>query len=432
MENITRRTLLGLGLAGLVGTGLVCTSKTVEDSIKVEETIEKPITLQEYEDAYRTIENLGLEIDEDHSMFRKGSKSLIVYLPDIHTIYYQEKQKKRIKMLDDNLDFDIIGLEGMSGEIDETKLKKIREEEIRFFDENTIERDRRGDSIEDSDSDEIKLQKYFNMYSEASHNFDSESDIFQEDFNDGIRKKGNARYKAFHEMNRFSSRTHSLIPRKDPFGNIIETPVLGFMLRKKYHSNNIRIDAPGLHYARDLETRARKFGIESLGTDSKASYISNACSVNDGVSKLEKHIGEFTKAFNNFKQAYDGVGTSEDQERLLEMEKKYNEFIGFFQSYVGQMKDFRDAQLEKLPVEISNSIIESDYDIMGKFHPHGDIILESRSHDWVSNSRDFRNVMLIGGAGHTETVFDGTEKYDCSSISLKPLEGFGYSLKPTE
>ena len=123
----------------------------------------KPISNEEYKSTIQSIQKAGYSIDEKNSRFRTDSKTLLIYLPDVHEEDYARLQRKRIIDIDKAIGLDSIGLEGFVGEIDCSKISKLERERDKFYDKNTIPLFQGGKGvgyhIKEGDSPPLRLQK---------------------------------------------------------------------------------------------------------------------------------------------------------------------------------------------------------------------------------------------------------------------------------
>ena len=158
---LTRRKAL-TGLVAL-GADLYLESQGIGLVTGTRRALRKPISQEDYEQTLKATRRLGLGVDDAHSTFREGSKTLIVYLPDVHQEWYARKQRERIAALDRGIDFDIIGLEGLVGRIDVEAIRERLEQTKVFHRENTINHVWKDPScdydIKDTDNSTVRLQK---------------------------------------------------------------------------------------------------------------------------------------------------------------------------------------------------------------------------------------------------------------------------------
>lgn len=405
----------GLGLAGL-GIAWAITGRDY-------------ITLKEYQAAETTLFSLEHEIDQEHSGFRENSDSLVIYLPDIHKPYYQKRQRPRIESIDQNIVLDAIGLEGIAGEVDPEKVKKLVERSEAYWEANvipTIVLDEDLDyNILKEDSPEIRLQKLKVAYDEA---IDWAKDGYW--LNPTVKKdreENNKRHQAALEFEVSTGQLFTIIPHRElrRFRNF--NPVSQFMLMKGFQNSDPRLTAPGKVYS-NLETRAKMVGMENSRNDGRASDIFDAYTLQLDISKIEQQLEETNRLFAITKKDHENLGTQEEQARTNKRNQAYEAFANELASYKREMIEYRNNLLVNISPEMRNAILACRYNQEGidgteEFQPkeYENLVLRQRSQDWITNLSNHRTSMLIGGAAHTDTIAQAAQDNNISLISLTKL-----------
>tara|TARA_Y100000310_G_scaffold305432_1_gene345577 strand:+ start:596 stop:1846 length:1251 start_codon:yes stop_codon:yes gene_type:complete len=416
MRKLSRRQVLtGIG-AAIVGTGVLRYLVTRD-----------PITQEEYRAAERTLYNLEHEIDQEHSGFRPNSDSLIIYLPDQHTKYYAKGQRKRIQSIDQNIELNAIGLEGMAGLVDELKVKRLLERSETYWDANTIPTSvpdpERDYDPSNTDSPEIRLQKLRVKFEESE---DVTIDGFYKNptFQKDLRER-NKRYSAYTEFSKSMWDLFFFIPNEQSQFFHGEDAASRFMSMREFQGNDPRITAPGLLYY-DLETKAQKIGIENQGNDEKSMDFLDAYKLQLDTSRIDIQLAETNRLFERVKAGYGGIGTKEEQARLKKMTGAYETFTKELTSYKEAMTSFRDTILTRVSPKTRDAILSCSYNSKEKepINPpeFDQLVVRTRSQDWVDNLSDHRTSMLIGGIGHTETIAQAAKDNNVSLISLTKLD----------
>jgi hypothetical protein len=392
-----------------------------------------PITSEEYKAAERTLYNLEHEVDQDHSTFREGSDSLVIYLPDVHRHYYQKDQRHRIQSIDQNMKLDVIGLEGITGDVDPAKVKRLVEKSEENWNKNTIhtillKRNPKGFdyNVLDTDSPEIRLQKLeiaYNQSMDWAYNGTWSNPTFKKD-----RDKENDRYKANLEFELSTGQLFVIIPSKENKRFREISPVVQFMAMKEFQGSNPRLTAPGIPYS-NLETRATKIGMENPSNDSKSSDMLDAYILQLDISRMKHQLGKTNKLFREAKKLYDGVGTLEEQARTNKRNKAYETLANELGSYKREMIQYRNKLLKGISPETKKAILDCKFNPDGfedtlEFQPpeYEQLVIAQRSQDWINNLSNHRTSMLIGGLGHTETITQAAQDKNVSIISLTKLD----------
>ena len=192
-------------------------------------------------------------------------------------------------------------------------------------------------------------------------------------------------------------------------------PVTHFMINKKFYGSKPRIDAPGLLYY-NLETRAKKQGIETKEIDIDAIKLHNAVYTQKSITLIREQMGILLQHYEQVKKKYKDRGTAVEKERFQRMEHYASEYIGCFQEYLKEMEDFVEQMLQGFPQEVVQKVREQDEkEVFLKYAE------KERSREWIRNSLQERIRMLIGGKKHTESLYGFSKEYGCSIISLKPF-----------
>ncbi len=406
------------------------------------------IALKEYETVCQTLLDGGLEIDYDHSRFINGSKCLILYLPDRHRDNYAEKQKSRIQQADNLVHFDVIGLEGLIGKIDldeiRKRLKRFEEEEKKICFNPYVSQESESSQSDSSiialkklwanisSSIFLRVKKIDALLTEDEHRFYG---ITDDDPLDQIILK--------YECKKIPENNDALSESERRFLNylglcnnisqLICISLPGHL--GEYHLETVFFDsipyrgAPGLLYL-EVPTNAEKIGMEELPTMRRAYNLRLALDIKYYMMETQKTLDNTEQRFNDFVRSY--VDATESAEEFMEYESVFRRCINSTKAYLGKMQETYDLLFERLSDEERNAIDElviSDQDRRDlryedlKIHNSTDLIrVNKRSRSWLNTLMCYRRSMLVGGVGHTASVYDYAMEMKASIISLVFLE----------
>ncbi|MBW2977752.1 hypothetical protein KY331_02820 [Candidatus Woesearchaeota archaeon] len=447
MNKITRRGLIKAGIGTGVAAGSYFLARALGFDI-LASLFETRFSREEYADLVQKVKKQGYEIDESHSVFNEGSDAVILFLPDIHTISYAKSQRERITKLDSAIDFDMIGLEGIVGEIDVEHMKELAVKQAKFYDDNVIPRptifklygEEFEFEIKESDTDFVKLQKLRYKSDEIRlEHFDKSFvglDIFQNDLQAHIEEQKkfgkenwrdfvpqseeSKRYQAYSDFVMALGFLSAYLPLKRSDWSRHE-PLLDYEFVKEVGETKPRHDAPGFLYF-DLETRAKKWGIETEDVDDCAA----AYCLQINISRIEQQMDKVAEKYNALKDAYFDLLDEDGKRKFNKIADSFNEYFSFFKEYMQQIKDYRDELLSGFSDDVKSAILECEYDPdkeKGTVTPDYErLVVKDRSEEWVKNTANKGVVLMIGGLAHTQTVYDSVKSNNCSIISLKEIE----------
>lgn len=352
----------------------------------------KPVVSEksEYQKVLEAIQGLGYKINEKFS--HEGSGRLVVFLPEFHG-FDPQARKDEIANLDRAIAFDYLGLEGLAGAVDSEKCWVASQSES-FFKKNVIlEQD--DHTLNESDSPWISLQKA---------GYQCESAL--KEFSKG--KKGGMSLFNF-ESELFSALRQTLPTKGRQFAFI---PPLNYEFIKNFHDSEPRVGAPGLAYF-SLETRAKKFGIETAELDRAAIDLANAWRIQSNFETYQKGRDDVQRAFESLKKERSG------QEKFSQLESAFGQLAGFMDNYLDRMEKLRDGLLSNsyIAAPLREGILAGDKKVTE--HPDWKKIVETdRSRAWIENLPG-EKVLLVGGSGHNESVCQAALDKGYSIITLK-------------
>lgn len=318
----------------------------------------------EYQKMVETIQGLGYEINEDFS--QEVSGRILFFLPDNHSNLFNTIQKKRILDLDETIDFDSIGLEGLVGEI---------EPEREIGEPNKFEKSQ--ESVE---------------YKESSEALRKKIDEILDSKQPGSGRIPFVGLKVAWQGLDFSSKRW--LSRYEGI--------------KKDLEEKPRPTAPGVPYL-SLETRARKIGSETAEVDQFASELRSVYDIQRGIVGIQKCIDEMSYSF---------AGVKKSDPEFEALSKAYNAYMKVVNDYVKEMKGFREKVFSNPLVseDLKNHVLSG-----GSPHDHDEssaLICDKRSVEWVKNAEG-KKFLLVGGKAHTESVYKAAVDKGYSIITLK-------------
>ena len=412
-DNMKRRTMLGIAVA--VGIDAVLEASGVGVIQQFYRWIANQITADEYEQVKKLLQNKGMQIDTAHSAYVEGASSLMIFLPDVHEGRYARKQRDRIVKVDQAIQLDTIGLEGMVGEINTEQCKQAAQRALHIVEANSLEhiRNQPADEPKQEDKPHIALQKIYRQFDAAidvlihTHSFHRDNEAYKkEDDPANPSSEGGKRISLFNEMfRRATGDLGNLMPKKELIGlreylGYLD-PISRHVLAMKVHERP-RYSSPGFFYY-DLETRAEKIGIETAEADDAAIRMVTAMELRDGIKRI-------ISTLRSVDEAYKAFCAASDQNNLLTFQGAYQRFKSSLESYIGIMEaDRRTFQGDQPEVDANSPLFQ-------------EVIIDKRSRQWVKNASQKRITAIIGGAGHTQSVYEAAKNSGNSIITLNALD----------
>lgn len=431
--------------AGVIGLSTPIASNSIHQNSSVSSS-EVDASRQKYYETLHTLKQLGLDINAELSKYYDHSKSLLIFLPDVHNDKIFSDQSKRIHQLDSALSLDVICLEGLRA----NERPAITAEHAKMVDKilDTLlipQKDVHYNyTISISDPKIVIIQKAFaNLTSLLGNN----QALFSDTTDFGIA--GSAEMKKVYERSLSGSeRSKQLIEsmkefmvelnenfainipnKKLPY--VYGQPFCDYELYKEFLLANKRIFPPSINYT-GLKTRAPKLGMENSAYDQMALKNFFAWSEGMDYERLTQALQLLDTKYTQFIKNTTDVATPSMQAQLQQLKKAMFQFSSFMQDYLEEIKSEADDLHKDCEKFRRNSFLNEnkvflsplsrDKNYRNSIYLPDDTLNffnAARTYSWCDFAQKFKMPLVIGGGLHAELFYKYAEQANTSIITIQ-------------
>jgi hypothetical protein len=371
----------------------------------------KPITQEEYDGVLSKLQSLGIRLDGENTSFQEGSTTLIVYLPDTHKPDYEKSNAQVLKKIDGAIDFDVMGLETVIGEVSTKRAKDMTKSRKRIREYLVKEHTKLKDLIQVSHKAGFAYDAFHKAITESGHKTEDTP----------LEKLGlQIAYLYKHQSRAFQDlEVHK-----------------GLESEQISHSEiSSRSQLKNAYF--NLETRAKKIGVEP--EEEALISFAEAGATHMYIQALKQGIERVRDLYEQVDKDYTGPELGQQKKTLGETISNY---ISFLESYIDEAETYRDQILETLTPEQKKAVLDSGFDLdfsksvelswgetwtvkeprRQPSKEFDEFVLDYRTEKWVDKASEYRMVLLPGGAGHRELLTKFAGEKNCSIITLDEID----------